>query len=104
VHASASPLVTLWKLLCQVQRTVSPTAMVIELGENVKSPPGPHYIENWTVADGNALRASRRLIINGNSHCFARETCLAHTNSTWASATAIIASSTPPRPLPRTPS
>ena len=35
-----SPLVTLWKLPSQVQRTVSPTAMFSELGENIRTPPG----------------------------------------------------------------
>ena len=41
VQVVESPLVTLWWLLPQVQRTVSPTEMVTVLGENVNVLFGP---------------------------------------------------------------
>jgi hypothetical protein len=50
------PLVTLWPLPAQVQRTVSPTPMLTVLGENEK--PGPTCTSTIVlVADGTPFTA-----------------------------------------------
>ena len=50
------PLVTLWLLLPQVQRTVSPTEMVTVLGENTSIPLGPTVTSKIVlVGDRGAL-------------------------------------------------
>jgi hypothetical protein len=52
------PLVTLWPLPAQVQRTVSPTEMLTVLGSNVKPPPVPTVTSKIVLgSDGTPLTA-----------------------------------------------
>jgi len=51
------PLVTLWLLLSQVQRTVSPTEMLTVLGSNVNVPFGPTATSKIWPPDGTPLTA-----------------------------------------------
>jgi hypothetical protein len=56
--AHGMPLLTLWPLPAQVQRTVSPTEMLTVLGANVKVPPGATVTSTVVlVADGAPLTA-----------------------------------------------
>jgi hypothetical protein len=54
------PLVTLWPLLAQVHRTVSPTEMLSVSGTNWKPFPPPTVTSKiWLVAEGTPLTAGR---------------------------------------------